>query len=30
MIAFKDGNQIEKIIGARSKSDLKSLLEKYI
>ncbi|NLL66908.1 MAG: thioredoxin [Clostridiaceae bacterium] len=30
MIAFKDGNQVEKVIGARSKSDLKALLEKYI
>ncbi len=30
MIAFKDGNQQEKLIGARSKSDLKALLEKYI
>ncbi|NLO98755.1 MAG: thioredoxin [Clostridiaceae bacterium] len=30
MIAFKDGNQVEKIIGARSKADLKALLEKYI
>lgn len=30
MIAFKDGNQVEKVIGARSKIDLKALLEKYI
>lgn len=30
MIAFKDGNQLEKVIGARSKADLKTLLEKYI
>ena len=30
LIAFKDGNQVEKIIGARSKSDLKDLLDKYI
>ncbi len=30
MIAFKDGNQLEKVIGARSKTDLKALLEKYI
>ncbi len=30
MIAFKDGNQVEKVIGARSKTDLKELLEKYI
>ncbi|NLE24905.1 MAG: thioredoxin [Clostridiaceae bacterium] len=30
MIAFKDGNQVEKVIGARSKTDLKALLEKYI
>ena len=30
LIAFKDGNQVEKIIGARSKSDLKGLLDKYI
>ena len=30
MIAFKDGNQVERVIGARSKKDLKALLEKYI
>jgi thioredoxin 1 len=30
MIAFKDGNQVEKVIGARSKTDLKALIEKYI
>lgn len=30
MIAFKDGNQVEKVIGSRSKTDLKALLEKYI
>lgn len=30
MIAFKDGNQVEKVIGARSKTDLKALLEKFI
>ena len=30
MIAFKDGNQVERVIGARSKKDLKELLDKYI
>lgn len=30
LIAFKDGNQVERIIGARTKSDLKGLLDKYI
>jgi len=30
MIAFKDGNQVEKVIGARSKKDLEELLEKYV
>jgi len=30
MIAFKDGNQVERITGARSKKDLKELLDKYI
>lgn len=30
LIVYKDGNQQEKIIGARSKSDLKALIEKYI
>lgn len=30
LIIFKDGNQAEKIIGARSKTDLKLLLDKYI
>lgn len=30
MITFKDGKQVEKVIGARSKADLKGMLEKYI
>ena len=30
LIAFKDGNQVEKVIGARSKADLKVLIDKYI
>lgn len=30
MITFKDGNQVEKVIGARSKADLKGLIDKYI
>lgn len=30
MITFKDGKQVDKVIGARSKADLKGLLEKYI
>ncbi|NLX64150.1 MAG: thioredoxin [Clostridiaceae bacterium] len=30
MIVFKDGNQAERIVGARSKKDLKELLDKYI
>jgi thioredoxin 1 len=30
LIAFKDGSPVEKIVGARSKSDLKSFLDKYL
>lgn len=30
LIAFKDGNQVERITGARSKSDLKNLIDKYL
>ena len=30
MITFKDGKEVEKVIGARSKDDLKGLLEKHI
>lgn len=30
MITFKDGKEVEKVIGARSKNDLKGMLEKYI
>jgi len=30
LIAFKDGNQVERITGARSKSDLKILIDKYL
>jgi len=30
LITFKDGNQVERIAGARSKSDLKGLLDKYL
>jgi thioredoxin 1 len=30
IIAFKDGKEVEKVIGARSKDDLKGMLEKYI
>jgi len=30
MIVFKDGNQVERVIGARSKKELKELLDKYL
>lgn len=30
LIVFKDGVQVDKVIGARSKADLKQLLDKYI
>lgn len=30
LVAIKEGNQVEKVIGARSKADLKLLMDKYI
>ncbi len=30
LIVFKNGVQVDKIVGARSKTDLKELLDKYI
>lgn len=30
LITYKDGTQVEKVVGARSKADLKLLIDKYI
>lgn len=30
LMIFKEGAQVEKVVGARSKSDLKKLMDKYI
>lgn len=30
LMIYKDGSQVEKLVGARSKADLKLLIEKYL